>query len=205
MISPGCSFKFVGLKETLIEINPQIQIRKVEHLKRNYRMTKAVLEVANAVLNKAKQHFPGQIEHAEPEIPMKDFGFKVSLASWSDAVAGKVSFGTQQAIVYAGEENESDLFKKLDSWTGKHPLIFSVLEAKGLEYDDVVVAFAKDNRSWSASSEVRWIGFDKCVNKHHLTSYLCCCRVWIFCGTVVSSMWVSGGSALRSTIMKGGY
>ena len=124
-------------------------------MKRNYRMTKAVLEVANAVLNKAKECFPGQIEYAEPEIPMKDFGFKVSLASWGEARAGTVSFGTEQAIVYAGGKNECDLLKKdLEVWTNGHPLLFSVLEAKGLEYDDVVVVFdKKGNRSWNMSSE----------------------------------------------------
>lgn len=164
MISPGCSFQFVGLKETLIQIDPTIDIPEVKHLKRNYRMTKAVLDVANAVLNKAKECFPGQIEYAEPEIPMKDFGFKVSLVSWSAARAGKVSFGTQQAIVFAGgqnefadQKNESDLFQDLKLWTNNHPLLFPVLEAKGLEYDDVVVVFDKGNRSWnmSAESEVR--------------------------------------------------
>ena len=38
MISPGCSFKFDGLKNTLLKVNPTLQLRKVEQLKRNYRM-----------------------------------------------------------------------------------------------------------------------------------------------------------------------
>ena len=167
MISPGCSFKFVGLKTTLIEINPKISIPEVKHLKRNYRMTKAVLEVANAVLDVAKTHFPGQIEYAEPEIPMKDFGFKVSLVNWSDARAGNVSFGTQQAIVYAGQEDESNLAHDLTLWTNNHPLIFSVLEAKGLEYDDVVVVFKKGNASWNVSSEVRQKRFQWAMERAH--------------------------------------
>lgn len=153
MISPGCSFKFVGLKNTLIKINPDIKVEPVKHLKRNYRMTKAVLDVANAVLDVAKHNFPGHIEYAEPEIAMKDLGFRVSLVSWKDAMDGRVSFGTQQAIVYAGEKDESDLAEKLSAWTNNHPLVFSVLEAKGLEYDDVVVCFDKEPASWNVASK----------------------------------------------------
>ena len=86
MISPGCSFKFAGLKNTLVDVNPTIRVPSVRHLKRNYRMTKGVLDVANAVLDVAKTHFPGQIEYAEPEITMKGecfLSFTASLMKFS--------------------------------------------------------------------------------------------------------------------------
>lgn len=66
MISPGCSFKFGGLKQVLLSIKPDIELKKVEQLKKNYRMTKGVLDVGNAILQSLKRQFPGQVEYAEP-------------------------------------------------------------------------------------------------------------------------------------------
>jgi len=69
---------------------------------------------------------------------MKDFGFKVTLVNWNDAFKIQtLRMGISQAIVYAtpgtatnaGLE-EANLAKKLGDWTGRHPLILSVLQAK---------------------------------------------------------------------------
>jgi superfamily I DNA/RNA helicase len=84
MISPGCSFTFAGLTQTLRSIRKDVVLRKVEQLRRNYRMTKGVLEVGNAILQALKTHFPGAIESPQPEIAMKDLGLKVALISWED-------------------------------------------------------------------------------------------------------------------------
>ena len=81
-----------------------------------------------------------------------DLGFRVSLVSFQDAMKKEVSFGTEQAIVYAGEKDELELAEKLAKWTNNHPLVFSVLEAKGLEYDDVVICFDKGSASWNIAS-----------------------------------------------------
>ena len=49
MISPGCSFKFQGLKEVLLAVQPGIEskIKHVDKLEKNYRVTKDVLNVSN--------------------------------------------------------------------------------------------------------------------------------------------------------------
>ena len=49
MISPGCSFKFDGLKEVLLAVKPGIerQVKDVIKLTRNYRVTQDVLEFSN--------------------------------------------------------------------------------------------------------------------------------------------------------------
>ena len=46
MISPGCSFTFDGMKQTLRSLREDVELQKVEQLKKNYRMTKSVLEVS---------------------------------------------------------------------------------------------------------------------------------------------------------------
>lgn len=50
MISPGCSFKFKGMKQTLLAIRDDITLRKEVKLKRNYRMNRGTLEMANVSL-----------------------------------------------------------------------------------------------------------------------------------------------------------
>ena len=51
MISPGCSFKFDGLKQVMRTVrNDEIidhRLKKVVNLKVNYRTTKSILKVAN--------------------------------------------------------------------------------------------------------------------------------------------------------------
>jgi hypothetical protein len=63
MISPGCSFKFAGLNDVLTLIKQSTKVPPVEKLARNYRMTKSVLEVGNALLRVLKENFPSQIEY----------------------------------------------------------------------------------------------------------------------------------------------
>ena len=101
-------------------------------------MTKSVLDLGNAILKVLGKNFPGQIEYAAPEVPMKDLGLRVFLVRWKDALSIDASLDMQQAIVYAGsgDEREAALSGQLSQWTANHPLILPVLDAKGLEYDD---------------------------------------------------------------------
>jgi superfamily I DNA/RNA helicase len=84
MISPGCSFTFAGLKQTLLAVKEGIEesLSRVHHLLVNYRTTKDVLDVGNQILCVAKNFFPGAIEFAHPEVAVKDLGLKVVLCDW---------------------------------------------------------------------------------------------------------------------------
>lgn len=90
---------------------------------------------------------------------MKDLGFRVTLLDWESAMKEKkkIEMGTNQAIIYAGSgtgtKEETKLAGDLTSWTD-HPLILPVLESKGLEYDDIIVAFSKKNSTWNVTSKV---------------------------------------------------
>ena len=155
MISPGCSFKFAGLKQTLLSLKPGIEsrLKKVSHLVVNYRTTKDVLELGNAILSKAKQYFPGAIEFAEKERAINDFGLKVVLSDWESALTTNVSFGTDQALIHSFSNNDDESSSLLHDWLKNHPFILSVLDSKGLEFDDVVVAFDLDRKCWKVDSK----------------------------------------------------
>ena len=157
MISPGCSFTFAGLKQTLLSIRPGIesQLKQVAHLLINYRTTKDVLQVGNAILAKAKEHFPGAIEFARKEEAVNNFGLKVVLNDWDSALETKPSFGKDQALVYSfsNDRAEDDSYASLKHWLDDHPFILSCVDSKGLEFDDIVVAFDLDRACWKAESQ----------------------------------------------------
>jgi tetratricopeptide (TPR) repeat protein len=154
MISPGCSFKFAGLKQTLLAVREGIEARlsSVCHLLVNYRTTRDVLILGNAILNVAKQHFPGAIEYAQPEISVKDEGCKVRLTDWDEAFRTKVAFGPNQALIYS-HGNSSEVKDAAVSWLKDHPFVLSSLESKGLEFDDVVISFDMGRKVWNMTSE----------------------------------------------------
>ena len=92
---------------------------------------------------------------------MKDYGFRAALVNWNDALSTNASLGVEQAVIYsssdsaAGEEfGNSALANKLRIWTENHPLVLSVLESKGLEFDDVIIVFdKKESTFWNTSSQ----------------------------------------------------
>ena len=149
MISPGCSFTFSGLKQTLLALEPGIEkkVKEVEHLVVNYRTTKDILIAGNAILSAARKFFPGAIDFARPERARKDLGLKVALCSWNAAFDSKVKFGSNQAFVYSSH-NEPEICLMADQWLDGHPFILSSLQSKGLEFDDVVVAFDHERKTW---------------------------------------------------------
>ena len=62
-------------------------------------------------------------------------------------------FGKDQALVYyVSKEDQQISYEELKGWLGNHPFVLSVLECKGLEFDDVVVAFDLERSCWKAES-----------------------------------------------------
>jgi superfamily I DNA/RNA helicase len=156
MISPGCSFTFDGLKETLLFVRPFIEnsLKEVNHLLVNYRTTKDVLELGNEVLHLVKEHFPGAIRFGMPEIATKDLGYRVLLCNWDVALAADVKLGQNQALIYSCEDRKVEtLEESARGWIGAHPFIISSLDSKGLEFDDVIVAFDFDRKVWDPKKE----------------------------------------------------
>jgi hypothetical protein len=148
MISSGCSFKFAGLKQTLLAIQPGIESKlgkgSLQHLLVNYRTSKKILEVGNAVLFMAHRHYPGTIENMLPERTTKDNGIKVVLCEWEKALLVKPSFSPNQALVCSSLSHSEEL----TGWLGDHPFFLDSIESKGLEFEDVVVAFDLERKVW---------------------------------------------------------
>jgi len=157
MISPGCSFKFDGLKQTLLSLQAGIESRlsKVSHLLVNYRTTRDILLLGNSILTVAKRHFPDQIAHSLPEIAMKDLGLKVRICDFDDATSLSVSFGHNQALIHSEDSSgsSSDNVVTVRQWLNDHPFILSALDSKGLEFDDVVVAFEFGRTIWDVTRQ----------------------------------------------------
>ena len=155
MISPGCSFTFDGLKQTMLAVQPGIEPKlstAMFHLLRNYRTTKDVLVVGNKILSIAKAHFPDSIEYAMPEMAMKDLSLKVCLCCWDECLTVYAFLGVAQAFIYSTDTNPVELESEAKQWLGKHPFIVSSLESKGLEFDDVIVAFNYERKTWNISA-----------------------------------------------------
>lgn len=154
MISPGCSFTFDGLKETLRSIDQGIDDRlsNVTQLLVNYRTSRDVLLLGNELLSIAKTNFPRQIPFSRTETAKKDFGFRVVLCGWRTALREEVRPGTNQAVVFSTSDPDQ-LEEKLRDWIGDHPFILTSLQSKGLEFDDVIVAFEFDRKTWSICPE----------------------------------------------------
>ncbi len=138
MISPGCSFSFDGLKQTLLALEGGIEkkLKQVDHLLVNYRTTKDILMMGNQILAMARAFFPGAIDFAKPETARNDLGLKVALCSWKTAFKAKAKFGDDQAFIYSSNE-PGDLLRDATVWLDNHPFILSSLESKGLEFIDI--------------------------------------------------------------------
>lgn len=150
MISPGCSCTFDGMKQTLLSVRPGIEktLSKVTQLLVNYRTTKDVLVLANKILAEAKRFFPLAIPFAREERAEKDLGLRILLCEWDLALKQEVELGTNQAIVFS-TETADPIEQSVRQWVGDHPFVISSLESKGLEFDDVIVAFDLPRKIWN--------------------------------------------------------
>lgn len=154
MISPGCSFTFDGLKQVMLAVRKGIEkhLKGVSHLFVNYRTTKDVLEVANEVLDVIRSNFPGAISFSRRERARKDLKMKIVLCDRSLALEQSVKLKANQAIVFSSKDPEKTE-GQLTAWVGNHPFILSSADAKGLEFDDVIVVFDHDRKTWQPSRQ----------------------------------------------------
>ena len=157
MISPGCSFTFDGLKQVMREvcagksIDHLLKGKRCANLLVNYRTTKDILDVGNSVLQLAKSNFPNAIAHARQERAVKDLGLKVLLVYWNEAIKTNTSFGTEQVIITSSHD-EKAIELEMKEWISSRGFVLAVLDSKGLEFQDVVIAFDFDRKVWDIES-----------------------------------------------------
>ena len=116
-------------------------------LSKNYRSHQGILSVASLVMGMIWQGFPETIDKLEPEIgmlrgprPVLFIGVDSSLLHSSNAghatlSAGTADFGAEQAIIV----RDSNMKTALQNLIGEIALVFTVLESKGMEFNDVIL------------------------------------------------------------------
>ena len=118
----------------------------------NYCTTIDVLKVGNSVLRIEKEYFPDAIEYAQPEKATKDNGSRVVLCNWNDAMNTSQSFGEDQALIYSSYVDPQGIVITAPIWLKNHPFFMTAIDSKGLEFEDVVVAFDVGRKVWKTDS-----------------------------------------------------
>lgn len=57
-------------------------------------------------------------------------------------------FGANQALIFTSTNDSDAIFDNMNKWLNSHPFILTTLDSKGLEFDDVVIAFDVDRKPW---------------------------------------------------------
>ncbi|KAL4500495.1 hypothetical protein ABPG72_003446 [Tetrahymena utriculariae] len=143
-VARGVDFKFSDLKSLYEKIQPskgQSQIQ-VHHLTVNFRSQKHILQLSNSIIDLLFNFFPttldvmqketSQIEGIRPIVLVdadQNFLFKI-LKGQSESL----DFGSNQAIIVRDEESKQKLPSIL-----KHAICLTIFEAKGLEFEDVIL------------------------------------------------------------------
>ena len=70
------------------------------------------------------------------------------MTSWEQAVGEFARFGTRQALIYSSTDPDN-VALEMNKWLKDHPFILTSLDSKGLEFDDVVVAFDVERKAWN--------------------------------------------------------
>ena len=150
------AFRFEDLRSQFHEFQKvlkQVTIPDIHILSINYRSHSGILEMAGSVLTLLKEYFPksldilpvdrGMFQGPSPVLVecCDDEGLKLLLAN-NKTMPSVIEFGHHQAIIVRTKES----VEKLPSFL-KQSIVLTVFEAKGLEFDDVLLYnFFTDSR-----------------------------------------------------------
>lgn len=115
-------------------------------LSRNYRSHQGILSLASSVMDLLFRNFPDTVDKSEPEIgtlvgPIPDLflGCDASIlmnrVSEDSASPHEVLFGAEQVVLTRDEEDKAKLIHII----GETALVLTILQAKGMEFEDVVL------------------------------------------------------------------
>lgn len=161
----GISFRFEDLKSLFFYVQEnykavgaqaEVVVPEVKPLIYNYRSHSGILNLASSVVGILQKYFPESFDKLEKDQGQLDGPKPVMLESCSQLdlaiiLRGNkrktttIEFGAHQAILVASNEARERLPEELS-----HALVLTIYEAKGLEFDDVLVYnFFKDSQvSW---------------------------------------------------------
>ncbi|KAI3844636.1 hypothetical protein MKX03_026738 [Papaver bracteatum] len=152
-IARGIDFRFQDIrslfyKEFLLECGSngkgklkekdQSSISDVVHLNQNFRTHSGILKLSQSVTNLLYHFFPLSVDILSPETSFIYGEAPVLLESASDenAIGGSMTgFGAEQVILVRDESVKKEIIE----YTGKQALVLTILECKGLEFQDVLL------------------------------------------------------------------
>ncbi|XP_037496959.1 TPR and ankyrin repeat-containing protein 1 [Jatropha curcas] len=152
-IARGVDFRFQDIKTLFYkefgacERTGKGKITDLFHLRQNFRTHAGVLKLANSVLDLVLHFFPSSIDKLDPETSLIS-GEKpvwVQMKNGENALAsffkgsnidnGLKGFGAEQVILVRDESARNEVL----SHVGKQALVLTVIECKGLEFQDVLL------------------------------------------------------------------
>ena len=181
----GISFRFEDLKSLFYYVNEnykavgaqaEVVVPELKQLIYNYRSHSGILNLASSVVSILQEYFPESFDKLDKDQGQLDGPKPVLLESCSESdlaiiLRGNkrktttIEFGAHQAILVASNEARESLHEDLS-----HALVLTIYEAKGLEFDDVLVYnFFKDSQVRLSQTPV--------VHFCLMTINLCQCKI----------------------------
>ncbi|KAJ0765113.1 putative TPR and ankyrin repeat-containing protein [Helianthus annuus] len=119
-------------------------VSEIFQLKQNFRTHASVLKLAQSVIDIVYSYFAHSIDILEPEISLINGEAPVLLESVNDENAivtifggsgREVAFGAEQVILVRDDITKTEVCE----YIGKHALVLTIMECKGLEFQDVLL------------------------------------------------------------------
>jgi tetratricopeptide (TPR) repeat protein len=116
-------------------------------LNRNYRSHQGILSLASSVMSLLWRNFPDNVDNLGPEVgslagpvPVLFLGCDTSILLHNDpgdssSPAHELLFGAEQVILTRDDVGKDKLIQKI----GETALVLTILQAKGMEFDDVIL------------------------------------------------------------------
>ena len=162
-IMRGIAFRFEDLKSlfhhakkaaNMIDHRLQLRVpKKLYQLTHNYRSHAGILHLASSVVDLLLHHFPESFDQLKKDEGLFDGPRPVLIESCSPSdlalllqgnqrQSSRIEFGAHQVVLIASNEARNKLPDEL-----KQALVMTIYEAKGLEFDDVLIYnFFKDSQ-----------------------------------------------------------
>ena len=162
-IMKGVAFRFCDLQSLFVAakqeferngvMSPVMVPKRVHQLTHNYRSHSGILQLASSVVKLLEILFPESFDRLKPDVGLfegpkpvilnaDDFEqLALLLQGTKRKTTSSIDFGAHQAVLVQSEESKRLLPPEL-----RHGIVLSIYEAKGLEFDDVLLFnFFKDS------------------------------------------------------------
>ncbi|CAI0555937.1 unnamed protein product [Linum tenue] len=160
-ISKGVEFRFKDIRSLFYKTftidsgrfgststNTKREISDVLHLSQNFRTHAGVLKLAQSVIDLIYHFFPNSIDELNPEtshvngvrpVLLQSVDNRSTFKSMSEVIFAaqkkSVEFGAEQVVLVRNEEVKNDVLDQV----GSCALVLTILECKGLEFEDVLL------------------------------------------------------------------